>query len=182
MTALLHFRERGRSPEQTRTSDPVVLYGWYDISRRDELEFALNRIKTGAVVVLDLTKVQHIDCASPGMVLKKLARWREKPPNVELRLDNVGANIHKVIELLQLDEAVNCSSSPREANCDRVSSALASWHIWLRLRGLQRLVDSPAGPRRNVTVGKALVRSAQLTRGVSERCNDPNRSLQLFMR
>ena len=103
--------EQSLSPEQA--NEPIVLYGWYDIWRRDELLAALDRIAPGEVVVLDLSQVEHIDCACFGLLIKKLNQWREKTPNVELRLNNVRAELQDIIRLLQLDRALKCSSSLR---------------------------------------------------------------------
>ena len=103
--------EQGRNPK--RASEPIVLNGWYDIWRRDELLAVLDRVDPTDVVVLDLSLVEHLDCACLGILIRKLNQWREKTPNVELRLDNVGAHLQKMIKLLRLDQALKCSSSLR---------------------------------------------------------------------
>ena len=107
--------QQGRTLKKDRENESVALFGWYDIWRRDEFEAALDRIDPGDVVVLDLSQVQHIDCACLGLMLRKLNQWREKTPNVEVRLDNVGTHLQQMMKFLQLDQTFKCSARLHES-------------------------------------------------------------------
>jgi anti-anti-sigma regulatory factor len=78
--------------------------GYYDVSRRAELQAELDAIEPHSDVVIDLASTEHLDCSSLGIMIGRLREWRVAKPATQLRLRNVTPQLTRVLGILKLDE------------------------------------------------------------------------------
>lgn len=80
--------------------------GYYDFSRKAELEDELDAAQPQSVVVLDLVATTALECACIGIIIGKLREWRRVIPDAEIRLRNVSACIARSLRLLELESVL----------------------------------------------------------------------------
>ena len=110
-TARAPARRRAVGVRPTATASAVVaeranaaLHGFYDCSRVAELEAVLASIEPSPGVAIDLANASHLDCASLGLLIRRLREWRKNAPETQLELQNVQPRLLTVLKMLKLDK------------------------------------------------------------------------------
>ena len=81
----------------------VLQGGYYDLSRKKDLENELQSVVCSGDVTLDLRKTESFDCSCLSVLLLKLQEWRKENAHLRIRLINVFPILVKMLTILQLD-------------------------------------------------------------------------------
>jgi anti-anti-sigma regulatory factor len=97
-----------RSANGSATVTKVAIHalhgGYYDVSRKSELQAEFDAIEPHSDVVIDLATTEHLDCACLGVMVGRLGEWRVRKPETQLRLRNVAPQLARVLGILKLNE------------------------------------------------------------------------------
>jgi len=89
---------------EERAKSHALHGGYYDFSRKSELQAEFDAIEPHSDVVVDLASTEHLDCACLGVMIGRLNEWRMRKPKTQLHLINVAPRLARVLELLKLEQ------------------------------------------------------------------------------